>query len=412
MVDDSSADRKLYRILLTEEYGVSLDFREAPDARRGLALCDPLPDCLLLDYNLPDMTGVEFLRRLGQCTQRGTESVREIDVSRTDLPWAELQRFDLPRFAVVMLTGLGNEQVAAEAMRAGAHDYLMKDRITAESLRLAIEKATGKIALLKDLQAERDRLAELLAEKDALLEEVHHRVKNNLQVIASLLRLQAETFGDERLTAALGESQNRVESMALIHEQLYQARNLREVDLGIHAALVANRLMDVYGIDPAVVRCSLNVQELRVGVDRAIPAALILNELMSNALKHAFPGRRAGTIDVTGRREILDKAGLHDIVGDSGDGPASSIVIEVRDDGVGLAAGAGSEPSRTLGLHIVRILTRQLRGAFFIESAVESGAGTLCRLTIPGEGGKHASHQVLREVGPTVIPTVLQRPTG
>ena len=234
MVDDSSADRNLYRILLTEEYGSSLDFREAANAQQGLELCESPPDCLLLDYSLPDMDGVAFLRRSG----RGRSA-------------------DLPCFAVVMLTGLGNEQVAVEAMRAGAQDYLVKDQVTAESLRLAIEKATGKIGLLKDLQTERDRLAELLAEKDALLEEVHHRVKNNLQVIASLLRLQAETFGEERLSAALRESQNRVESMALIHEQLYQARNLREVDLAVHVSLVANHLMNAYGVDPARVRCRL-----------------------------------------------------------------------------------------------------------------------------------------------------------
>src|SRR5580704_5682660 len=115
MVDDSSADRTLCRVLLAEEYGTDLDFLEAPDARRGLELCKPLPDCLLLDYKLPDMTGVEFLRRLGQ--RACSESA---------------QPADLPGFAVVMLTGVGNEQVAAEAMRAGAQDYLVKDRITSE----------------------------------------------------------------------------------------------------------------------------------------------------------------------------------------------------------------------------------------------------------------------------------------
>ena len=407
MVDDSSADRKLYRILLTEEYGTNLEFYDAPDARRGLELCDPPPDCLLLDYNLPDMNGAEFLRRLGNRAENARAAdFRPFDFRPADFRPDDSPRFDLPRFAVVMLTGLGNEQVAVEAMRAGAHDYLVKDRITSESLRLAIEKATGKIALLRDLQDERDRLArllaekdrllaekekllgekeELLAEKDALLEEVHHRVKNNLQVIASLLRLQAETFGDPRLAAALGESQNRVESMALIHEQLYQARNLREVDLAVHVALVANHLTNAYGVDPSLVRCRLNVDELRIGVDRAIPAALILNELMSNALKHAFPGGRPGTIEVTGRRE-----------------GSGNIVIEVRDDGVGLAAGTGADPSRTLGLHIVRILTRQLRGTFAIETSLENAAGTLCRLTIPGKGrakgDAHGSRQVLSEV--------------
>lgn len=351
MVDDSSADRKLYRILLAEQYGLNLDFQEAPNARLGLELCKSLPDCVLLDYSLPDMDGVAFLRRLG----RGHIA-------------------DLPEFAVVMLTGLGNEQVAMEAMRAGAQDYLVKDRVTPETLRLTIERATSKIGLLRDLQAERDRLAGLLAEKDALLEEVHHRVKNNLQVVASLLRLQAGAFGDERLSAALRETQNRVESMAFIHEQLYQARNLREVDLAVHTALVANHLMNAYGIDPVRVRCTLNLEELRVGVDRAIPTALIFNELMSNALKHAFPEGRSGKIEVIGRQR-------------------GDISIEVRDDGVGLAEGAGMESSRTLGLHIVRILTRQLHGEFLIDGGGERRSGTICRLTIPAEGASDASRQ-------------------
>jgi two-component sensor histidine kinase len=391
MVDDSSADRTLCRVLLREEYGAELDFVEAPTARRGLELCNSLsskllPDCVLLDYKLPDMTGAEFLQRF--CETSGGRS----------------SAIDLPKFAVVMLTGLGNEQVAAEAIRAGAQDYLVKDGITAKSLRLAIEKAMGKVGLLKDLQAERDRLARLLvekdqliiekdgllSEKDALLEEVHHRVKNNLQVIASLLRLQAESFGDEKLTVALRESQNRVESMALIHEQLYQARNLKEVDLAENAALLANHLMHAYGVDPAHVQCRLQLAALPVGVDRAIPAALILNELISNALKHAFPEGRPGLIEVRGERK------------------GGSVVLEVRDNGVGVANDA--RPAQTLGLNIVRILTRQLRGAFSIESGATGvreaehsgteGAGTICRLTFPEEGEKHLREQdANRETG-------------
>jgi two-component sensor histidine kinase len=423
MVDDSSADRTLCRILLQEEYGAELDFVEASNARRGLELCDtggPRPDCLLLDYKLPDLTGVEFLRRLDQ---RHVGHFRAL-APRRALSDAPLPA-DLPEFAVVMLTGLGNEQVAAEAMRAGAQDYLVKDRITSESLRLAIEKATGKVGLLRALQSERDRLARmlaeketllsekeallaekesLLAEKDALLQEVQHRVKNNLQVIASLLRLQADHFNDARLSAALRDSQNRVESMALIHEQLYQVGNLREVDLAEHASLLASHLMHAYGAnpraaEPARIQCRLNVQRLPVGVDRAIPSALILNELISNALKHAFPGDRAGVIQLTGG--MLPAA------------PGGTIFLEVRDNGVGLAPSAPSSPS--LGLNIVRILTRQLRGTFSIEGSAqkstgENSSGTVCRLTFPTHGEKQGEHHASDQ--PQAEPKYLRHTAG
>jgi FixJ family two-component response regulator len=214
MVDDSAADRKRCRVLLEEQHGSGLEFIEAPDAAHGLDLCRAAPpDCVLLDYQLSGMTGLEFLGHLTR-----------------DAPAGVLT------FAVVMLTGVASEQVAIQAMKNGAQDYLVKDRLTAEALSSAVKNATEKVALIRALKTEHDRLAASLAEKDTLLKEVHHRVKNNLQVIASLLRLQADGIGDRRLTVALRESQNRVESMALIHEQLYEAEDLREVDLARHAS--------------------------------------------------------------------------------------------------------------------------------------------------------------------------------
>lgn len=264
MVDDSAADRKLCRLLLEETHGPRLEFFEAAAAGAGLETCRTvLPDCVLLDYRLPDMTGLEFLAHL-----REDSGV-----------------------AVVMLSGTASDQVAVKAMKAGAQDYLDKDRITAEGLGLAIRNATQKVNLLRALQAERDHLARSLAEKEVLLQEVHHRVKNNLQVIASLLRLQADAFGDQAFAAALHESQQRVESMAMIHEQLYESADLHRVDVAKHAGLVLSNLLHAYGVDPACIsgRVVQENESLMLGVDQAIPAGLILNELISNALKHGFP---------------------------------------------------------------------------------------------------------------------------
>jgi two-component sensor histidine kinase len=339
MVDDSPADRKLCRILLEENYGSGLELIEAGDGAQGLDLCrSSAPNCVLLDYKLPDMTGLEFLSEL----TAGTPA-------------------DVPMFSVVMLTGLASEQVAVDAMKAGAQDYLVKDRITAEALGSAVRKATEKVELIRALKAKRDRLAASLAEKETLLKEVHHRVKNNLQVIASLLRLQAEGIGDPRLAVALEDSLNRVQSMALIHEQLYETEDLREVDLARHATLLATNLVQSYGIDHERICWRVNIQAVPLGVDRAIPAGLILNELISNALKHAFPGGRKGSLSIEG-------------------GPRNgNVVLQVRDDGVGMPEVPDPRRPKSLGLEIVNILTRQLKGTFEIER----GGGALCRLTFP-----------------------------
>lgn len=338
MIDDSAADRKLCRLLLEESHGTELEFFEEASAVRGLKTCrSVLPDCILLDYKLPDMTGLEFLSCLRD------DSVMDAGV------------------AVVMLTGMASEQVAVEAMKAGAQDYLVKDRITAEGLGLAIQKATQKVGLMRALKAERDRLTRSLAETEVLLQEVHHRVKNNLQVVASLLRLQADTFDDPALAAALRESQHRVESMAFIHEQLYESRNLREVDLAKHSALLLSNLFHAYGVDTARISSKVVMVPLVLGVDQAIPAGLILNELVSNALKHAFPQGRCGSIVVEG-------------------GAAGGRVhLAVGDDGVGIPEDFRPENSRSLGLRIVQILARQLKGTFDFERSV----GTTFRVSFP-----------------------------
>lgn len=330
MVGGSEADRRLFRLLLVESIASPLEFWGESQGAQALRTCQAVaPDCVLLNHKLPDMNGLDFLAQL-----RASEELDKI-----------------PEAAVVMLTGLLDEHQAIRAMNAGAQDYLVKDRMTPEGLSSVVERATQKMGLIRQLKRERDRLSASLAEKEVLLKEVHHRVKNNLQVIASLLRLQANALGDETLAAALRSSQNRVESMALIHEQLYATEDLRDVDLAQHAAMLVNNLLYAFGFDDGRVAAKLEITPLPLGVDRAIPAGLILNELISNSLEHAFPEGRRGSISVQG--------GLAE----------GRIELTVRDDGIGLPPNFDLKHLKSLGLEIVNILLRQLKGELRIESA-------------------------------------------
>lgn len=223
---------------------------------------------------------------------------------------------------------------------------------------------------LKDSNAELGvKLAELdqsLTEKDILLNEVHHRVNNNLAVIASLLRMQAEAFPDDQVADVLRGSQLRVEAMALIHAHLYNAVNWRAVDFSGYAKVLAETLFCAYGIDPSRVQLRVEIGPLELGVDKAIPAGLILNELISNALKHAFPKGRIGCLSIEGKLEN------------------GVVQLSVQDDGVGIggALEQTAEPRRkSLGMTIVKVLCRQLKAT--LEPPQKSVSGCIFRLSFP-----------------------------
>jgi two-component sensor histidine kinase len=217
------------------------------------------------------------------------------------------------------------------------------------------------------LRAQNARLARSLAEKEVLIKELHHRAKNNLQIIASLLRLQAKAASDEIVTALLEESQHRVEAMAMIHEQLYESADLRNVDLAQQANFLMANLFGAYGVDSArisgrVVVCPPPVgAPLVLGIDQAIPTGLILNELISNALKHAFPDGRSGTLRIEARSRD------------------SRVDLAVIDDGVGVPEDLDTRKPKSLGLEIVEILARQLRATWELKRE----AGTTFRLSFP-----------------------------
>lgn len=201
-----------------------------------------------------------------------------------------------------------------------------------------------------------------LKEKEVLLKEIHHRVKNNLQIISSLLNLQSAEIEDPTASQKFQESQDRVKAMALIHERLYQSSDLAKIDFSGYVRSLTGHLVRSYRVNASVVRLNLEVESVPMNLDVAIPCGLIINELVSNAFKYAFPEGRNGCIDVRFRA--------------AGDG---GLALTVRDDGVGCAPEWNPEECDSLGLKLVRSLTEQLGGTLDFRSR----SGFACMIAIP-----------------------------
>ncbi len=189
-----------------------------------------------------------------------------------------------------------------------------------------------------------EQITNSLREKEVLLKEIHHRVKNNLQVISSLLNLQSEHVVDDEIRRVLKESQNRVRSMAIIHQRLYQSGNLAEVNFAGYIKELCSQLLRSYGAASRGVSLETDVEDIGLGVDKAIPCGIILNELVSNALKYAFPTAGGGLLTVQ----------LH--------ARERNIRLVVADDGAGMPSALDYQTSESLGLKLVNMLVDQIAG--------------------------------------------------
>lgn len=211
---------------------------------------------------------------------------------------------------------------------------------------------TGRVIVAHDItertQAEK-QIKKSLREKEVLLREIHHRVKNNLQIISSLLSLQSRYIRDTQYTELLRDSQNRIRSMALIHEKLYQSENLADIDFEGYIRTLINELVRTYNADVDRVAMIIDVEDIPLTIDTAIPCGLIINELVSNSLKHAFPD---------GKGEIC--VVLRSVHG--------SIELHIGDNGVGIPEDIDFRMTETLGLRLVTILAEdQLDGDITLD---------------------------------------------
>jgi two-component sensor histidine kinase len=212
--------------------------------------------------------------------------------------------------------------------------------------------------------AERERVEETfkasLQQKEVLLREVHHRIKNNLQIISSLLDIQASYVHDPPMAEMFTDIQNRVLSMALLHETLYQSSDLRLVNFGVYIRSLAEQVFHSYNILADRIVLQIQADAVMLETNQAIPCGLILNELLSNCLKHAFPSDRGGEVSIELRSDVSRR-----------------VTMIVRDTGIGLPAQMDFRQTETIGLQLVCTLTEQLGGTLELDR----DAGTAFRLS-------------------------------
>lgn len=204
------------------------------------------------------------------------------------------------------------------------------------------------------------RLRQRNAEKEFLIKEIHHRVKNNLQVLSSLLHLQSRQIEDEQALDAVREGQNRVDAMGLIHEKLYMGDRLASVEMSDYLQHLGSALQDSFGIDEQRVALRYHTETIHLDVDTAIPLGLIINELLTNSFKYAFPDGRAGAIDVSLRQ---DEAGL--------------LSLKVSDNGVGRQSDTAQ--GTAFGSKLIQMLSKKLKGKPEVSTNPGGGYTTLIR---------------------------------
>ena len=296
-------------------------------------------DLIIADYRLPDFDAPSALSVLQE--------------SGLDIPF-------------IVVSGAIGEELAVAIMKAGAHDYLLKDDMG--RLAPAVEREIRDARTRRErAQAERalsesrerfleqaialERQTVLLQQGETMLREIHHRVKNNMQVMSSLLSLQSRAASSPEIRRMLEDNQNRIQSMALLHEILYQSQDLALVDFPKYLLRMVDQLFRSYGVNSRQIRLQSDLDPIKIDLDDALPMGLLISEVISNSLKHGFPEGRQGEI----RIQLRDQ-------------PGRTVSLLLSDSGIGLPAHLDWTMSRSLGLRLVRALADQLHASLDIRS--------------------------------------------
>jgi two-component sensor histidine kinase len=320
----------------------------------------PIPfHVVLLDYFLPSMDGMEILKKMAEVGKD---------------------------YAFIFLTVDDSVQTAVEAMKSGAMDFLPKTTQFFDGLPAMIEK----VYALHQVRLEKKRLEEQvkksLKEKELLLREIHHRVKNNLSIIHSLLHFQAQYAEGQPVETILENTRNRIRSMALVHEKLYKTQDLTRIYFPEYCNDLITYLMETFHPHPHPGRRFINfkrdVDDIHLDIDTIIPLGLIINELVTNALTHGFP-KNSG--DATSGKSSKRDRQAEIRVSMHCEENKPDCCLTVSDNGEGLPDDFDGEQSDTLGMFIVRSLVEQINGSINIGPANPQGTEVTIRFQIQRE---------------------------
>ncbi|MEO5356867.1 MAG: response regulator [Nitrospirae bacterium YQR-1] len=353
----------------------------AKNGKEGLRLFYKIkPILVILDLKMPVMDGIEFLEYL-QLTPEDPASVIVLTGHGSD---EDMQRcFELgigaflhKPFNLYELKGLVKHSISLKqveqnlkrelSVRTKMEEELRKYRYHLEEL---VKKRTSELQQTNEkLRIEIDertkaeeKISHSLREKEVLLKEVHHRVKNNLQIVSSLLDLQSKYIESRELLEMFKDSQNRLKTMALIHEKLYQSEDLSIINFSRYVPSLLNHLYQSYNLSASVISLDTDIDDISIGVDTAVPCGLIINELVSNSLKYAFSDGREGLLSVYLKRS-----------------PDDYYSLTIADNGVGLPQGYDFKSVKSLGLRLVyALVVDQLEG--FIDYDGCAGAKYLIK---------------------------------
>ncbi|MGZ4857627.1 MAG: histidine kinase dimerization/phosphoacceptor domain -containing protein [Methanobacteriaceae archaeon] len=303
LIEDNLGDIVLFKSMLedAEDY---LHLKVVESLKDSLKILNKSDfDVIILDLGLPDSNGFETFIQVHNHS---------------------------PQIPIIILTGLDDEKLGVRAFNEGAQDYLIKGQIDSKLVHRSIKYAIERQAYLK--------------KRDLMIKEIYHRMKNNMQIISSLLSLQGDYVEDIKILDILKKSQTRVISMAILHEKLYQSKYLSWINTSDYIQSLVQDLFKTHIIEEGKITPIIEVDDVKLNIKTAVPCGLIINELLTNSLKYAFPHGRSGEIHVTLKAED-DK-----------------FKLTISDNGIGFPEDIDFKNTESLGLKLVNSLTNQIDG--------------------------------------------------